>query len=498
MGLLRFLVAPPDRITAEAAARAYLVGAEQTPWVSRVQLQNGMLSLSRNESDSACLCVPYPVEGRGEVALLTGTLMERFAPYHLAVELARGKVNQLRTQINEWHAIGVRAKEHHVAALHEAMGHLARAVTSQQEPAVAAAHAERAISRALELSDLLTARYVRKAIAARRRVAAPLPALSSLLGGNLGRKLLRASVARQFLTAFNSAVVPMVWRDVESQEGTYRWEISDRQIAWCQEHGLSVIGGPLLQLDDRGLPDWLAIWQGDFDNILTFVSDYVETTVQRNRGKVNVWQCATRVNIGDVLGLTDEDRLRLAVRTFDITRKLDPTTPAILCFDQPWGEYMGRAERDLSPLHFADILVRSGLELSGIGLELNVGYWPGGSYLRDSLECSRLLDRWSVLGVPLWIFVTVPAGVGADDNSFGRGRPLGGPLPQGWDSESQRKWMRQMIPLLLAKPNVQGVVYNQLCDSHRHEFPHGGLFDAADAPRPALAAIAKIRSRYLK
>ncbi len=332
--------------------------------------------------------------------------MERFAPYHLTVELARGKINQLRTQIVEWQALGMMPKEHHLEALRDAMGHLSRAVTSQSDPTSAAQHAELAIRRALELTDLLTSRYVNKVVAARRRAGTKLPAV---LGGNLGPKLLRGTVSRQFLSAFNAAVVPLKWRDVEAQEGTYRWEIADRQISWCHENSLPVICGPLLQLDDRGMPDWLAIWQGDFENILAFVSDYIETAVRRYVGKVSMWQCAARVNIGDVLGLADEERLRLAVRAFEITRKLDPQTPAILSFDQPWGEYMGRAERDLSPLHFADILVRSGLELSGIGLELNVGYSPGGSYLRDALECNRLVDRWAMLGSPLWFFMTAPS-----------------------------------------------------------------------------------------
>jgi hypothetical protein len=494
MGLLRFLVAPPSRITSEAASRAYLVGQEQIPWVTRTQFQNGVLSLSRNESDSACLCIPFHVEGRGEVALTTCTLMERFAPYQLGVELARGKIYQLRMQIADWQTLGVRPKENHLAALQEATMHLARAATSQQDPNLAAQHADRALTKALDLADLLATRYVSKAIAARRRVATALPAL---LGTNLGPKLLRATVSRHVLAAFNVAAVPLVWRDIERQEGTYRWDVSDRQIAWCHEHGLPVIAGPLLQLDDRGLPDWLAIWQGDFDNILSFVSDYVETTINRNRGKVSLWQCAARVNIGDVLGLADEDRLRLAVRTFEIARQLDPRTPAILCFDQPWGEYMGRAERDLSPLHFADILVRSGLELSGLGLELNVGYWPGGSFLRDALEFSKLIDRWSALGLPLWLFLTVPASQETDEKAYGRTLPLGGPRPYGWNPDAQRQWLRQVAPLLVAKPSVRGLIYNQLCDSHRHLFPNSGLFDAEDAPRPALGTLAKVRKKYL-
>ncbi len=495
MGLLRFLVSPPNRISADAAARAYLVGSEQIPWVGRVQFQGGVLSLSRNESDSACLCVPYSIEGRGEVALSTGTLMERFAPYHLTVELARGKVNQLRTQMAEWQTVGIGPKEQHYETLREAMGHLSRAVTSQNDPVTAAEHAELAIRRALDLSDLLVTRYANKVITIRRRATPTLPAL---MGANLGPKLLRSQVSRPVAAAFNAASVPLVWRDVETQEGDYRWDISDRQIGWCLDHKLKVMAGPLLHLDDRGLPDWLAIWQGDFDNILSFVSDYVETAVQRHRGKVDVWQCAARVNVGGVLGLGDDDRLRLSVRTFEITRRLDPATPAILTFDQPWAEYMARSERDLSPLHFADILVRSGLELSGIGLEINVGCWPGGTYLRDSLDTSRMLDRWAGLGVPLWLFITVPAGENSDVKAYGRSRPLGGPPPDGWTRDAQRQWMRHFIPLLLAKPYVQGVIYNQLCDAHPHEFPHGGLFDAESNPRPALGTLAKLRNRYLQ
>ena len=171
------------------------------------------------------------------------------------------------------------------------MGHLSRAVTSQHEPVVAAEHAERAISRALDLSDRLMARYVKKVVATRHRAGTKLQAV---LGGNLGPSCcadrLRGSFFR--LSMRQPGAVEMARR--RSSRGTYHWEIADRQIEWCHENGLPVIGGPLLQLDDRGLPDWLAIWQGDFDNILAFVSDYVETAVQRYVGKVSLWQCALR------------------------------------------------------------------------------------------------------------------------------------------------------------------------------------------------------------
>ncbi len=53
------------------------------------------------------------------------------------------------------------------------------------------------------------------------------------------------------------------------------------------------------------------------------------------------------------------------------------------------------------------------------------------------------------------------------------------------------------MPLLLAKPIVRGVIYNQLCDAHPHEFIEGGLLDAEDQPKPAFGTLAKVRRKYL-
>ena len=51
--------------------------------------------------------------------------------------------------------------------------------------------------------------------------------------------------------------------------------------------------------------------------------------------------------------------------------------------------------------------------------------------------------------------------------------------------------------MLLAKPIVHGIFWNQLLDSQPHEFPHGGLFDAAGSPKSALASIAAQRRAHL-
>jgi hypothetical protein len=224
-------------------------------------------------------------------------------------------------------------------------------------------------------------------------------------------------------------------------------------------------------------------------------ADYVATVIHRYRGKVSWWKCAARVNVAEVLSLQEEQKLQLAVKAIEVARQIDPQTPAIICFDQPWGEYMRCSNIDLSPLHFADALVRAGLQLGGIGLEINVGYFPDGSTSRDRLDFSRLLDLWSYLGLPLHITLTVPSGQQTDPKSYSNSAPLA--VGDYWSPETQATWIKRYLPMLFAKSYIQTITWNQLSDAEPHEFPHGGLFDATSVAKPAFSALANLRKKYL-
>ena len=82
--------------------------------------------------------------------------------------------------------------------------------------------------------------------------------------------------------------------------------------------------------------------------------------------------------------------------------------------DQPWGEYQGRRAVDLSPIHFADALVRARLDLKAIFLEMNFGCFTGGTLPRSEMDLNRFLDYWSLLGLPLLVGLSVPSADGAD------------------------------------------------------------------------------------
>ena len=210
---------------------------------------------------------------------------------------------------------------------------------------------------------------------------------------------------------------------------------------------------------------------------------------------MDLWLCSGRLNTADVLGLSEEENLQLAARSVELIRSLDPETPVILSVDQPWGEYLSDRELDFPPMQFADTLIRAGVGISGLMLEMNVGYSPDGTLLRDPLEFSRRLDQWALFGLPLHVAVCVPSAVGDDPLARQRVKLP----PENWAVKGQQVWISRYVPLILAKPYVYGVLWNQLRDSDPHDFPHGGLFERAaqsqagtahaDLPAPGLLAL---------
>lgn len=490
MGMMRFRVFPAERNTEQLARQAYLAGIDRTSWPVRTAVEGDTLVLHRLVSDSANLHAPWPVEGHGELTLSTGSLIERTEPYLLPLELARGTIGQVRNQFSEWQLIGLAVPKAVGGKLATAIERFSYAAVEQNNPAVSARYSDESLRAALEAANLLAAAYTEQVFAARRRNG---PMQVGLLGAELGTDLLDNYTSRQFLMTFNAAEVPICWRSTESTEGQFSWTTNDRQIQWCRKHGLKVVAGPLLLLDHRDLPDWLYLFEDDFENVLEFVSTLVRATVNRYRGQVDYWICAGRVN-SDVLAMSEQQRLQLVARTVELTHELDPDTPALVSFDQPWAEYMRERHVDFPPFHFADTLIRADIGLSGLVMEMNLGYFPGGTMPRHILEFNRQLDAWSELGLPLWLSLCAPSAY-HDDPLAVRKVAL---RPGSWTPAAQQSLAARLIPFALARQSVQGVLWNQLLDSRPHDFPHGGLFDDRRQAKPALRTLAAIRRKYLK
>ncbi len=491
MGLLHFLVPRRDRVGANAAQRAYFAGMDEVPWTSRIRWNDHGLVLEREEFESGNFYVPYVVDGRGELMLSTASLMERARPYHLHVELARGTLNRLRNQVAYAPPAAGSPLAKQLAAAH---GELSQAVTHQTDLDAAAEFADRSIAHSLAGIETLAAAQSVQLIAARRQGGVR---LSTLLGVNLGNWTPGGPLTESVSAAFNTVQIPLTWRDLEAHEGKRDFSAADAQIDAARAAGFKICGGPLLTLDKQALPDWTYLFgEDDIDSFRACVAEHIQEVVSHFRGRVHLWICSSGLNIVSEFTPSEEERLRLAVLTIDSIRRQDPRSPIVLSIDQPWGAFMSRHEYDLSPLHFADALVRAELGLSGLGLELNVGYTPDGSEPRDALEFAHQMERYASLGLPLLLSLTVPSGSERDPRAARKNEVIhydADPL----SPASQLHWAEQVLPTLLSRQPVQGILWNQLRDSQPHILAHGGLVDERDQPKPLLHYLAKLRRDYL-
>ena len=504
MGQMRFRCETRDRIAPDSLQRLYVAGMEEIPWSTHVGWEGDLLVVERSISDSGCVYVPWQVDGHGQNVLTTTSLMERQRPYQLEVELARGLIHRFRNRLFIWERLGLKTPSELQEQLRTATQAFALAATSQQEPAVAAEAANRAISLTLSTANAMVAKYAEQAISGRQRQTP----IATLMGVVLSPQTPDVKIRRQLVEACNIIQIPIAWRAIELREGRRDWKQTDEQLAWCQKAGLKVTAGPLLRMDDLGVPDWMVLWEDDFDNLVRLMVDHVRAVVTRYAGRIHLWHVASRMNTGKLLSLEEEQRLHLVEQALEVVRQIDPRTPTVVSFDQPWAEYLAHQDEDLAPLHYADALVRADLGVSGFGLEINAGFHPNGSSHRPTFEMGRMLDQWSIWGLPLMIHLSTASDTSPDAQASKNitAELAGGLTQSSQDSahtanpgatDAQCKWAAEVLPLLLARSSVQVVLWNQLSDGVPHEFPHAGLFDSAEQAKPTLQLMRDLQKIYL-
>jgi hypothetical protein len=496
MGTMTFTLpaALPPSALKELERSCIAGGPDNMPWPTEVQVSPGRLVARRNVDESGYLSVPWQVEGAGLLMGTTATLMERPLPYQLQIEQARGKVNQVRCQAADWVAGGLDLPEELTHRIRQATLAFGRSVT--QPPSEAAGQqAQEALTQAYRTAHDLVQTYVEQVFQIRQQRS---PTLDTALGVQLGSRIPEGPAADALLRAANSVRLPLAWHEVEPGEGRFVWEPHDALIDWCLRQNLTVTAGPLIDFSSARLPEWLWLWERDLSSLASFMCTYVETAVRRYRSRVRRWQLSTASNCARILSLGEDELLWLTVRLAETARQVDPGLELIVGVAQPWGDYMAAEERIHSPFIFADTLIRTGLNLGALDLELVMGVTPRGSYCRDLLETSRLLDLYSLLGVPVTATVGYPSAAGADDLADPELRVDAGHWREGLAPANQADWASAFTGLAVAKPYVQAVHWAYWSDAEPHAFPHCGLVDAAGQLKPAVQAVQELRSKHLR
>lgn len=491
MGVLRFVVEDAQRITDLFLGQLYVASLEGIPWRCFAERTDEGFQVRRRIDESGCLYAMWPVSAGGELLLSTASLMERERPYLLAVELARGTLNRLRNQTAAWRQGGLVIPAEVMRQISAAAAAFAVAATHQHDVAAATTAAQDALGESLRGCQLLLETYVEQ-VGDAQPPAQPV----RMFGAQMSRPPADASHSSLIAATFSMAGVETCWADCEPVTGDFDCLAVEETVDWAKGQRLKTMLGPLLDFESASLPDWLVLWEDDFDTLQAYAAAWVGELVERFSGEVALWHAAARINSGRVLSLTDEQRLKLVVTALESIRRRDAKTPILVSFDQPWAEYMGHTNTDVAPLHFADALARADLGLAGFGLHIDWGFRPGGTLPRNPLELSELLDQWSLLGLPLVVFLTMPSSLQDDPQASGKRAPLPGGASPHWDAQAQCELASKLAEVCWCKQSVQGVVWNQTFDAAAHRFPNAGLFDQNNEPKPIIESLRRFRGKY--
>jgi hypothetical protein len=474
--------------------KAYVTGLDRTPGRLAVELRNGLMTCIRDTTESGRLFIPWPIEGYGTPLVGTATLAERATPYMLAVELARGKLNDIRNQLADWTQMGLRSTPELDRTLGEAQQAFVTAVTSTDRPEDCLAASQACLDAATRAGDLLIEAYTSQILQSR---LASTTRLSTRLGCVVEDVPASLPASFDWANTFNTSHVGISWKQIAPSEGKYNWELLDAQLAWCRRTGVPFEVGPLVEFHRGAVPDWVWLWEGDCDSLGGLVSDFVQQTVQRYRGRVPLWHVVHRPASGEILGLTEEEQIRITARAIQVAHQVDPTAQLTIGVDRPWAEWMGSSHFQLGPLHLCDYLVRADLGLSGVAIEIALGYCSPGSHMRDLFEFSKLLDLYSLLNLPLYVWMAIPSSAGPD--------PLADPdvsvdssqWPAPLDEALQAFWGAKWLALAVAKPFVRTLSWLQLSDATPHRYPHAGLFRPDQSAKPLLSWMQMLRKDTL-
>ncbi|WP_235908492.1 endo-1,4-beta-xylanase [Roseiconus nitratireducens] len=474
---------------------AYICGIEGVPWECKNTVSKGVLSIARPVQTSGKLYLTCPTKGLGYRTLSTCSLMPTETPHPLFLELARGSCYRARVQSSNWQRAGLALSDRFDELLQRGTSQFLDASEARDDPDRCAQSALQAIATLEQAIADLGESFAAQSIAYRIQRE---PQIGTLLAGSLVPPApTRSMLSSRFESAFNAAAVRANWGHIESDAGRFDFDTCDRSIHWCAERGLRVIAGPLIDFRAKMMPPWMYLIEDNFESFVQSATQYVERTVQRYRGSIHLWNCVSGLNTPGPIKMDDEQVMRLAVAVLQTVRRADPNTPAIVSFDQPFGEYLARYRDAISPLHFADALARSGLGMAGVGLDVRLNYTSDATLPRSSVDFGQMIDRWGTLGLPMLVQLTVPGGSGEDEKALVRDKTLTASENKQEMSANQLRIAGPLIRTLLAKHMVHGIVWDGWADNEPHVQSHSGVIDAVGTPRPLLDYLERLRKDFL-
>jgi len=541
--MLRFVSLDPTPTTTGSLPGAYLVGKDNVAIAGEVTVRDGIVVCEKGSTEAAAIAVQLDLGQQrldqlgpdltvhgvtlrplGSWTLQSCLLPQRESPYLLVLELARHRIMMLMTKLEDWQAIESAEGTLPMRLFDEARSAFVQALVCAHDSILPDSKASKLALRALwislEASERLalqqaqadftprtdgsmyedietehTAPAKRKPILhpGRGGVMLPLkPVIGTVVSPHVFAPMTQDAITRScdFIT------VPMRWTEMEPAEGEYDYTKTDRWIEWAiREAKLPIVGGPLVDFRSASVPEWLYIWENDYETLRELVYEHIKTLVTRYRRTVTRWTVCSGLHCGEHFKLSFEQMMDLTRICVLVTRKLHPRAKIQIEITQPWGEYHTHDRSSLPPLLYAEMLSQAGIQIDAFSLRMQMGSYRPGLQTRDLMAFSAMLDQYAMLDRPITISsLGVPSSKIAPRDDL-PDKPSSGEWRKPWDEEVQAQWLSAYGAVALSKPYIESICWHELADTTGStDMRTGGLMDIKGLGRPALDRLTELRT----
>ena len=485
MGEYRFRVPVDWKLDPYHSNSIHVIGLDGIPWPCRVAVSDDslepktrkVLSVSRNRDESGRLYVIYPFRERGEMLICTGTLPVREEAYELLTELGRGTLNRLRNQISIWEEggleIDVSVREHVSAAI----GFLSESILcsdSNRRDETAREAIEKTMDAIFGLSNSFGTQ-----ISKFRREHKQLN--SFWLANTVGTgDQFEASLRHESFDLLEVCLHPNCQSQLE--------KLSDGR---AERIGKRIIVGPWLDASVGGMQPRLM----DVDD---FQARKNQLLIECRQQLDQIPFTASLIHVASGLNgighqhLSYPQQLQVTVDMLRLVEESCVDVPTLISFDFPWAERLAGAVGGVHPLQVADSLLRQGLPISFLGLDINLDYWPNGSVVRDPLQWIDLIDVWAQLGLPMVICLRTPTGVKSNTELPVVDRKIN-QCHSNLTDENRIDFLKTVMPMMVARPSVHGIIWRQWHDLDDPRFPFGGFVNGSGVEKTISQIIDRVR-----
>lgn len=499
--MLKFLVFDNGRPAASFPLRhAHMVGADDIGVRSTIRFTDGMVVCDKTSMSAAALALQVELEDIGQLMLQTCLLPDRGEPYVLFLELARHRLMRTIAKQEDWSMFDL--PDDHAAnrRLNNAKRKFIEAL-SAEDPAEADRLSRECLRTAIDASEELALSQAEGALTRRRQ------------NGSLSRNVFGCGVrltqtneklAPALLSNFDYLHVPTPWRQLEPVEQEYSWTQLDAWCEWAYRHRLPIVAGPLVSFTPEVVPDWLYIWEHDYDTVRDLLYEHIERVVTRYRNVVNLWTVLSGIHVNNHFQFNFEQLMDLTRMAVTLVKKVHPAGKTLIEITHPFGEYYAANQRSIPPIMYAEMVLQAGIPFDGFGLKLLMAQASEQQWTRDLMTVSALLDRFAGLGKPVHVTavaapseqqaveaVAANAGKSGSSKANGHGHP--GYWRKPWSQNVQGHWLEAFYQVTLSKPFVESVAWSELADNPDAELPTSGLLTDDFKPKSAFRRLASLR-----